>query len=46
MKLDPDSAEQPPDLPGRRAALQVHQNDPAMLSNDDYVTKWQAVLGQ
>ena len=29
-----------------RRSSQVHQNDPAMLNNDDYITRWQEVQGQ
>ncbi len=46
VKLDPSSAENLLIFPDDELLSQVHQNDPAMLGNDDYVTKWQAVLGQ
>ena len=46
MKLDPDSGNNPLIFPDDDMLAQVHQNDPAMLNNDDYVTRWQEVLGQ
>ena len=46
VKLDPDSAANVLIFPDDDAVAQLHQNDPAMLNNDDYITKWQEVLGQ
>jgi spermidine/putrescine transport system substrate-binding protein len=46
VKLDPDSANNPLIFPDDETLAQAHQNDPAMLNNADYVTRWQEVLGQ
>jgi spermidine/putrescine transport system substrate-binding protein len=46
VKLDPDSAKNPLIFPDDNILAQLHQNDPAMLNNDDYVTRWQEVQGQ
>jgi spermidine/putrescine transport system substrate-binding protein len=46
VKLDPDSAKNPLIFPDDDILAQLHQNDPAMLNNDDYVTRWQEVQGQ
>ena len=46
MKLDPDAAKNPLIFPDDNMLSQLHQNDPAMLNNHDYVTKWLAVQGQ
>jgi spermidine/putrescine transport system substrate-binding protein len=46
VKLDPDSADNPLIFPDEETLAQTHQNDPAMLNNADYVTRWQEVLGQ
>jgi spermidine/putrescine transport system substrate-binding protein len=46
VKLDPDSANNPLIFPDDETLSQVHQNDPAMLNNDDYITRWQEVQGQ
>jgi spermidine/putrescine transport system substrate-binding protein len=46
VKLDPDAAANVLIFPDDDLLAQLHQNDPAMLDNDDYITKWQAVLGQ
>jgi spermidine/putrescine transport system substrate-binding protein len=46
VKLDPDSAKNPLIFPDDNTLSQLHQNDPAMLNNDDYVTKWQGVQGK
>jgi spermidine/putrescine transport system substrate-binding protein len=46
VKIDPDAAKNPLIFPDDNILAQLHQNDPAMLNNDDYVTKWQEVQGQ
>ena len=46
VKLDPEAASNPRIFPDDALLGQLHQNDPAMLDNDDYITRWQAVLGQ
>jgi spermidine/putrescine transport system substrate-binding protein len=46
VKLDPDSASNVLIFPDDALLAQLSQNDPAMLGNEDYITKWQAVLGQ
>ena len=46
VKLDPDSASNPLIFPDDDTLAQVHQNDPAMLDNDDYIKRWQEVQGQ
>ncbi len=46
VKLDPDSANNPLIFPDDETLAQVQQNDPAMLNNDDYITRWQEVQGQ
>jgi spermidine/putrescine transport system substrate-binding protein len=46
VKLDPDSASNVLIFPDDALLEQLSQNDPAMLDNDDYISKWQAVMGQ
>jgi spermidine/putrescine transport system substrate-binding protein len=46
VKLDPDSANNPLIFPDDETLAQVQQNDPAMLNNDEYITRWQEVQGQ
>jgi spermidine/putrescine transport system substrate-binding protein len=46
IKLDPDSGNNPLIFPDDETLAQVQQNDPAMLNNDDYITRWQEVQGQ
>ena len=46
VKLDPDSGSNPLIFPDDETLAQVHQNDPAMLDNDDYIKRWQEVQGQ
>ena len=46
VKLDPDSASNPLIFPDDELLSQLHQNDPAMLNNTDYITRWQEVQGQ
>ena len=46
VKLDPASASNPLIFPDDNTLSQLHQNDPAMLSNPDYDKKWLAVQGK
>ena len=46
VKLDPTSASNPLIFPDDDTLSQVHQADPKMLQNQDYITKWQKVQGQ
>jgi spermidine/putrescine transport system substrate-binding protein len=46
IKLDPDSANNPLIFPDDDTLTQVHFNDPAMVNNQDYITRWQQVQGQ
>jgi spermidine/putrescine transport system substrate-binding protein len=46
VKLDPTSASNPLIFPDDNTLSQLHQNDPAMLSNPDYDKKWLAVQGK
>jgi spermidine/putrescine transport system substrate-binding protein len=46
LKLDPNSGKNPLIFPDSATLAQLHQNDPTMLSNQDYITKWQKVQGQ
>jgi len=46
LKLDPKSGNNPLVFPDSATLAKVHQNDPKMLSNQDYITKWQKVQGQ
>jgi spermidine/putrescine transport system substrate-binding protein len=45
-KIDPDSASNELIFPTDETLSRVHFNDPAMVNNDDYVTRWQQVQGQ
>jgi spermidine/putrescine transport system substrate-binding protein len=45
-KTDPKTAENPLIFPNDALLSQVHQYDSKALNNDDYLTKWQKVLGQ
>jgi spermidine/putrescine transport system substrate-binding protein len=46
VKIDPDSANNPLIFPDDETLSRVHFNDPAMVNNEDYVTRWQQVQGQ
>lgn len=46
VKLDPDSGSNPLIFPDDDTLARVHQNDPAMLGNEDYIKRWQEVQGQ
>ena len=46
VKLDPDSGSNPLIFPDDETLSRVHFNDPAMVNNDDYITRWQKVQGQ
>jgi spermidine/putrescine transport system substrate-binding protein len=46
VKLDPKAASNQLVFPDAKTLSQMHQNDPAMLSNPDYDKKWLAVQGQ
>ena len=46
VKLDPDVGSNPLIFPDDETLANTHQNDPAMLDNDDYITRWQQVLGR
>jgi spermidine/putrescine transport system substrate-binding protein len=46
VKLDPDSASNELIFPTDETLSRVHFNDPAMVNNEDYVTRWQQVQGQ
>ena len=46
VKLDPASASNPLIFPDDNTLSQLHQNDPAMLSNAEYDKKWLAVQGK
>jgi spermidine/putrescine transport system substrate-binding protein len=46
LKLDPKSGKNPLVFPDSATLAQLHQNDPKMLSNQEYITKWQKVQGQ
>ena len=45
-KTDPKTADNPLIFPDEATLAQVKQFDSAALDNDDYITKWQQVLGQ
>jgi spermidine/putrescine transport system substrate-binding protein len=45
-KIDPTSADNPLIFPDDETLSKVHFNDPKMVNNDDYVTRWQQVQGQ
>jgi spermidine/putrescine transport system substrate-binding protein len=46
VKLDPKAGKNQLIFPTDDMLSRLHQNDPAMLSNPDYVQAWQAVQGQ
>ena len=46
VKLDPKAATNDLTFPTDKTLSQMHQNDPAMLTNTDYNKKWLAVQGQ
>jgi spermidine/putrescine transport system substrate-binding protein len=46
VKLDPKSANNSLIFPDDATLSQVHFNDPAMVNNEDYITRWQQVQGQ
>jgi spermidine/putrescine transport system substrate-binding protein len=46
VKIDPDSANNPLIFPDDETLSRVHFNDPAMVNNDDYISRWQEVQGQ
>ncbi len=46
VKIDPDSANNPLIFPDDETLSRVHFNDPAMVNNADYITRWQEVQGQ
>jgi spermidine/putrescine transport system substrate-binding protein len=46
VKLDPTSADNPLIFPDDVTLSRVHFNDPAMVNNEDYITRWQQVQGQ
>jgi spermidine/putrescine transport system substrate-binding protein len=46
VKLDPASADNPLIFPDDDTLSRVHFNDPAMVNNEDYITRWQQVQGQ
>jgi spermidine/putrescine transport system substrate-binding protein len=45
-KTDPDTADNQLIFPDEETLAQVKQFDSAALDNEDYITKWQQVLGQ
>ena len=46
LKLDPDAASNELVFPSDEMMAKLHPNDPKMVSNADYITTWQAVIGQ
>jgi spermidine/putrescine transport system substrate-binding protein len=46
VKLDPASANNQLIFPDDDTLSRVYFNDPAMVNNDDYITRWQQVQGQ
>ncbi len=46
LKIDPDSGNNELIFPDDETLSRVHFNDPAMVNNEDYITRWQAVQGQ
>lgn len=46
LKIDPDSGNNPLIFPDDETLSRVHFNDPAMVNNEDYITRWQQVQGQ
>ena len=45
-KIDPASANNPLIFPDDDTLARVHFNDPAMVNNEDFITRWQEVQGQ
>jgi spermidine/putrescine transport system substrate-binding protein len=45
-KTDPETANNPLIFPDDETLAKTHQFDSAALDNDDYITRWQTVLGQ
>jgi spermidine/putrescine transport system substrate-binding protein len=46
VKLDPESASNPLIFPEDQTLAQMHQNDPAMLNNADFIEQWSKVKGE
>jgi len=46
VKLDPASASNPLIFPEDQTLAQMHQNDPAMLNNADFIEQWSKVKGE
>jgi len=46
VRIDPDSGNNPLIFPDDETLSRVHFNDPAMVNNEDYITRWQRVQGQ
>jgi spermidine/putrescine transport system substrate-binding protein len=46
LKLDPGSGNNQLIFPDDETLSRVHFNDPAMVNNEDYITRWQEVQGQ
>jgi len=46
VKLDPKSASNPLIFPEDQTLAQMHQNDPAMLNNADFIEQWSKVKGE
>lgn len=46
VKLDPGSASNELIFPTEETLAKVHFNDPEMVNNEDYITRWQRVQGQ
>jgi spermidine/putrescine transport system substrate-binding protein len=46
VALDPTSGNNPLIFPDDDTLSQVHFNDPEMVNNEDYITRWQEVQGQ
>jgi spermidine/putrescine transport system substrate-binding protein len=46
VNLDPTSANNPLIFPDDETLSRVHFNDPEMVNNEDYITRWQEVQGQ
>ena len=46
LAIDPDAASNELVFPTEQMLENLHPNDPEMVSNSDYITTWQAVLGR
>ena len=46
VKLDPEAGNNTLIFPDDETLANTYQNDPAMLDNDDYITRWQQILGR